>query len=259
MAPKKDKKPPEPAGPPPEWVATSRSAEFLKVEGATITHVRTGVSDVARGVKPLEAGKHRITYQINRTGSSKGYGIVLGVTDADAPAWSESLDFPASKPPPSRPVVAWGLSPSLGKLIDSPDAKAAKFGGGSIRAEEFPSIAPCANVKGTTIVFELNIPKQPEDDAAIVRRDFRACLHPLTVQRTYPLHLASMQSRGVDHLIGSPIGKTSTLSFSVDGGEMIATSVALPPRLWPWVHLSWQGDSVTLVSVESTLPETEEE
>lgn len=260
MAPKKAKAPPEPPGPPPEWIANVRSKDYVKVEATSIMHLRTGVSDVARGIAPITEGKHRIMYRIDRAGSSKGFGIVVGVTDADAPAWSEVWPpAPDAKPPkPSRPIVAWGISPSLGKWVETPDAKAGQFGGANMLPDAI--IEPINKVEGMTIVFELDVPKHLETDDHVVRRDFAATLHPLAAHRLYPLHLEAMKSRGVSQFIGSPIARQSSMRFSINGGEFIETNVsALPRALWPWVHMSWQGDCVTLVKIEQLSgPEDEE-
>ena len=255
MAPKekKAKAPPVPEGPPPEWIAHCRSKDYVKVEGMSIMHLRAGVSDVARGIQPLTAGKHRITYMIERAGSTKGYGIVLGVTDAAAPAWTEvwpPVDQGNKPPPVSRPVVAWGICPALGKWVESPDAKVGQFGGANVLPEGFPTIEPATKVVGMTIVFEIDVPQHPPMADHIVRRDFRASLHPLAMQRTYPRFLDAMQAHPVHQIVASPIARKSSLRFSIDGGEMIEAQVALPRALWPWVHMSWQGDCVRIVKVE---------
>ena len=88
-------------------------------------------------------------------------------------------------------------------------------------------------------------------DEAMTRRSFAGGLHPLDTGRTLPLHLKPLQARNVHHLTGSPVGKPSSLAFRVNGGEKLVTDVHLPARgVYPWVLLSGEWDSVTIVNVE---------
>ena len=225
--------------------------------------MRTGVSDVARGVQPISGGKHRITYKIESAGSSKGYGIVLGVTDAEAFTWKDvkfalggyvSLGS-GGKKPASRPIAAWGVSPSLGRFIETPDAAVGQFGGASVLRDDLTSfIQPCTKAEGLTVFFEIDVPQHEPHDSHIVKRDFQANLHPLTISRRYPLHLEPMQTQGM----APCIARRGSMAFSINGGEMIQVNVALPPALWPWVHLSWE-DRVTLVKVEKLPDPTSDE
>ena len=41
-----------------------------------------------------------------------------------------------------------------------------------------------------------------------------------------------------------------TLSVSVNSGPFIDAGVALPPAVFPWVMMTWQDDTVTLVACE---------
>ena len=69
-------------------------------------------------------------------------------------------------------------------------------------------------------------------------------------QMNFPAHLRAMAMRSVQHLTGkSPITRPASLSFCVDGGERIVTSVHLPEAgVYPWVQMTGQGE-VALVSI----------
>ena len=52
---------------------------------------------------------------------------------------------------------------------------------------------------------------------------------------------------------GDPLELTETrrtLRFSVDGGPFIQADVSLSASVWPWVQMTWEGDAVTIVSIE---------
>ena len=43
-------------------------------------------------------------------------------------------------------------------------------------------------------------------------------------------------------------------AVSVNGGPFVDCGVALPPAVFPWVMLTWEGDTVTLLNVEKWTP-----
>jgi len=105
--------------------------------------------------------------------------------------------------------------------------------------------------EGTTVVFEVDVPAHGLEASSIVRRDFDVSLHPLAARRFYPKHMEEMLKRDVRHMTGSPVARKPSLSFSINGGEMVPTGVTVPSAVYPWVLLGWEGDAVTLVKVET--------
>ena len=280
MAPKKEKKEKAPPPPPSFWVSNARCIENFSMNHGTLRTLRTGRPSVARGAIQLQEGKHRITYRINATGSRRGFGIVLGISDVEAPCWSElplpdpnaepdkkdakkdkkdkkgGAEPPPPKPKPRNPFVAWGIVPSTGKFIATADAK---HGGTPGVAQVFydqsevlsASLNGTQNIEGMTIVLEVMLSSTDRAESSLTRRSFAASLHPLAAPRSYPIHLEPLQRVGVQHLTGPIVGSRSSLSYSINGGAMIDTGATLPSALWPWVHSSWQGDSIELVSMET--------
>ena len=40
------------------------------------------------------------------------------------------------------------------------------------------------------------------------------------------------------------------MTVAVNGSEPIDAGVSLPPAVFPWVMLTWEGDAISLVSVQ---------
>ena len=73
----------------PAWVPFAESIKWLVMEGGTTRHVRPASgNDTARGVHHLKEGHWRIEYRVTMA-SRGGQGVILGVADVDAPAWSQ--------------------------------------------------------------------------------------------------------------------------------------------------------------------------
>ena len=260
--------PPEAAEAPPQWVAFAESIEWLAIDGTTVRHTRPGQGvDVARGVQHIKDGKWRIEYRVNRAASKSGSGIILGVSDVEAAAWSQKPVEPEGEddkkkkdakkdkkkgaaddgPPkfkPTKPAVAWGLCLSSGRLITTHSPKVGRFAGASVGE---PIVERGGSADGVTVVAvcDMGTSSTSDNDAVIARHDFRAGLHPLEAPRIYPEHLKSMATRSIYQLT-----RPATLSFSVNGGEMQTTSIHLPEAgVYPWLLVTGQGDDVTLVSV----------
>ena len=269
------------------WIqAPSKVPDCFRFDGAHIYHQRAGGSDAARGLTALREGKHRITYQIKRSGSGvRAYGMVLGLADADAPIWSEPLELPGAggdekggkkdkggakkdkkdkkdkgggaeevpKHLPSRPSVAWGVCPGSGKFLQTHDVRVGHMGGAYLNYEvNENSGTPHKVVEGTVVVFEIDLSSgQSEETSAVVKRDFQHGLHPLAARRLYPKHLEPMMQRDIGRMIGSPVATKATMAYTIDGGPMVQTGVSLPPAVYPWILLSYEGDAVTLLKVES--------
>ena len=245
------------------WVASSRSMDFLAIEEDLVRHLRGGRTDVARGANPVAAGRHKITFEIKDTGSSRGFGIAVGVADASAPLWSEPLPvegicFPLPKYgepgfKPSPPAVAWGFCPGTRKFIESVDGKSGLMEGARlIERAGHPTQTP---VVGQRIEFMIDRPSHSSQEASIALRDVGQRhgyhgLHPLAQRRAYPRHLQQTQPGLSRSPNGSGALTSPQLSFSVDGGEVVPTGVQLPEAVFPWVMLGWEGDAVT-VQVET--------
>ena len=239
-----------------QWVSTEQSAEWLPSQDAVVQHTRDGRTDIARGVTLIQGGRHRIEYRIYLAAHNKrGYGVVVGVSDAEAPSWNPAPVGAAPKPKPSKPSVAWGICVSSGRLISTQDARAGQFGGGVLGDALVPKQA-MEQAAQLTVVVEVDIPPHASaEDAAVARRDIPATYgHPLDMAREFPLHMKPMSSRNVHYLTGSPISKPSSLSFSVNDGPMVDAGVRLPAGVYPWVQLTGQGDAVELVSIKNLTP-----
>ena len=243
-------------------VAATGSGDFLAIEDERIVHLRTGKSDVARGAEALADGKHRITFKIENCGSPKGYGIVVGVSDADAPIWAEpapvegiilpKLQYGDKGFKPAKSKVAWGFCPGKSRFIASADGRSGPMTGASTMLQlELPP--PGESIH--TVVFEIDRPAR----SSIASRDFSLSTHPLSMPRQLPLHLEQLQKAHARDQIGSPVPASGQLSFGVNGGPMTRVAgVNLPSALYPWLMLSWEGDVVSY-SVESTGPPVQSE
>lgn len=236
----------------PAWVPFADSLQWMLVDRHICRHTRPASgSDTARGAVHIKEGSWRIEYRINR--SSPGVGIVLGVADVDAPAWTQKpkevaaddgkKDAKAAKKDkkgkdaaaepeqtfkPGKPSIAWGLCTSSGRLVSTHDPKVGRFGGACV-GEQMTERRTGA-VAGMTVVVECDIPQHRSSvDALVSRKSFCAGLHPLDAPRDFPLHLQTLSMRTVQHLTGkSPVTRPASLSFSIDGGERHSTNVHLP-------------------------------
>lgn len=258
-----------------QWVPFADSVQGLAIEGGTLRHTRPNGIDIARGMQHIHEGLWRIEYRVNRAAQG-GYGIILGVADVEAAAWSQKPAPPegdegkkdakggkkdkkakgavTEAPPkfkPVKPAVAWGLCPSSGRLVSTFDPRMGRFGGASV-SDALVERRCGHSVAGMTVVIECDIPaRRSPVEALVARRDFRAGLHPLDAPREYPPHLRSMSVRSVDQLSGHPaVSRQPSLSFSVDGGGLTTTAVRLPEAgVYPYCMLTAQDDEVALVSV----------
>jgi hypothetical protein len=253
MAPKKAAPPPPVdtyTGP--RWVPPADGSEqWFQSEGGTTRHIRAGAADIARGSTLIKEGHWRIEYRINRAQHNmRGFGIVLGVTDAEAPAWADTPPAPGQRKA-GKPFVAWGICPSSGRLIRAPDPKMGRFGGATL-GDVMVVRKAGEPVAGMTITVDVEMQQHhTTEDAAVARREYSGALHPLDVRREFPLHLKSLTMRNVHQLTGMPVAKPSSLTISVNGGKPVDADVRLPEAgVYPWMLLTGEGDEVTLMSVK---------
>lgn len=237
-------------------VPLETSAEFLHIEGGTVIHKRGGTVDIARGTSHLRDGRYRIEYNISgAVHRARGFGIILGVSDAEAGCWDfhpeEALPDEAPKRIKSvKPFMSWGLDPSSGRLISSADPKKGRFGGATV-GEPLVARDSGEAVAGMSVVIEADVPPLlTKEQVMLTRRDFSTALHPLEKTRNFPLHLKHVSSRTMPGLAGEQLGRKSSLTFSINGGPATDTGVRLPESgVFPFVHLTGEGDAVTLVSI----------
>ena len=234
----------------PAWVPFAESIQWLQIERGSVQHIRPvcGTS-TAHGVQQIQEGHWRIEYRVKRSAYG-GHGLVLGVADVDAKAWSQKpvvvdeegdgkkdakkKDKKGGEPEappkfkPGKPAVAWGICTSSGRLISTHEPHIGRFGG-AIIGDQLAERRCGSAEGGLTVTVECALPQHTTPvEALMTRRDFQACLHPLDTRREFPLHMRSMSTRSVHHLAGTPVAKPASLSFSINGGEMIRTSVHLP-------------------------------
>ena len=230
----------------------------------TVRHKRHGIADTVRGTNLIHDGHFRVEYRINAAAhGSSGFGIVIGVTDAEAPAWKEgppAASGPGKPKLDGRATVAWGLCPSSGRLIETNDPHKGRFDGATVGEEltaRRRSGAGGAGIAGMTIAIECDIPAhQTHESEVSSKRNYAHALHPLDARRNFPLHMESLQARSVHALTGSPVSKPSWLAFSVDGGEMIRTNVRLPAcGVYPWVLVTGEDDEVTMTAFKKLSPD----
>ena len=216
---------------------------------SSVRHLRYGRADAVRGVNLISEGHYRVEYRVNAAAhGDSGFGIILGVSDAEAAAWKEGAESvpPAGKPKPTKPTCAWGLCLSSGRLIETHDPHKGRFDGATV-GEQLVERKKMGNpTVGMTVAIECEIPLHATRESSLVAsRNYAAALHPLGVERNLPPHMQVLQERGVRNFIGSPIASPTWLAFSINGGEMIHTSVHLPSNgVYPWVLLSGEGDEV---------------
>jgi len=228
----------------------------------SVRHTRHGKADAVRGTNLIVDGHFRVEYTVcSATHGGSGFGIVVGVTDAEAPAWIETTTKPGEKPKlRGKSCVAWGLCLSSGRLITTHDPHKGRFDGASVGEEltaRKRSKAGESTITGMTIAIECDIPAHNSlEDEISSKRSYTHTLHPLDGPRNFPLHMESLQERSVHALTGSPVTKPGWLSFSVDGGEMVRTRVQLPAcGVYPWVLLTGDGDEVTMTSCKKLSPD----
>ena len=261
----------------PAWVPFAESIKWLVVEGGRTRHVRPASgNDTARGVHHLKEGHWRIEYRVTMA-SRGGQGVILGVADVDAPAWSQKpvddeeegdgkkdakkdakkKDKKGAEPEappkfkPRKPAVAWGVCTSTGRLVSTHHPCVGRFGGANVGE---PLVELKRGTDEMTVVIDCEIPQRPTSvDAIMSRREFTSGLHPLDAPRDLPLHLRPMAKRSVEELTGAPglpVTKQASLSFSINGGELLPTGVRLPEAgVYPWALLTGEGDEVQLVSM----------
>ena len=261
----------------PVWVPGAKSVPPVWEEGAapyltfgpvsTVRHARHAKADAVRGVDLLHEGHWRVEYRLNVAAhGGSGFGIVIGVSDAEAAAWREGADAAAPSKVAAKPSVAWGLCPSSGCLIETADPHKGRFDGATVGLQLIPrqSISMVSKpgggvtgVAGLTVAIEVDIPPHNSDEQAISsRRNFARALHPLDASRNYPNHLNALQQTSIASFISSPITRPSSLAFSINGGELIRTEVRLPSTgVYPWVLLTGEGDEVTLTSIKKLSPD----
>jgi hypothetical protein len=221
MAPKKKKHDEETSqGAPRLWVPPPTSNPWMQIDGGAVRHIRGGASDTARGTMLLKQGHFRMEYKITAAQSTmRGFGMVVGVSDAEALAWRDDPSIANGAKLLSKPFVAWGVCLSSGRLISTPDPKTGRFGGASLGETLAPRRASREPVAGMTIVVEVNLPVHASEQAAsVARREFSNALHPLDARRELPLHLRAMASRTIQ----TP-EKRASLAIGVNGGELVDT------------------------------------
>ena len=223
-----------------------------------VRHMRYGKADTVRGVNLMNEGHYRVEYKISSAAhSSSGFGIVVGVTDAEAPAWKDG-DKPAvpdadaereavaSKLKLIKQTCAWGLCLSSGRLIETLDPHKGRFDGARVGEPLIDRKSLCESAVGMTVAIECEIPVHNTVESRLVAsHNYAPALHPLGVNRNYPLHMQELQRRS----LGANVAQPSWLSFSINGGEMIRTNVRLPAcGVYPWVLLTGEGDEVVCMS-----------
>ena len=139
----------------------------------------------------------------------------------------------------AREFVAWGLDPASGRLIRTHELSKGHMGGAVIHKELMPAPDGTKGVVDTTVVVQCNLSAldPTSTDAMTARRTFSRTLHPLDL-------------RGARW--GEPPQRTSSLSFSINGGEFVDADVHLPEALYPFLLLTGEGDCVTLESIEKS-------
>ena len=232
-----------------------------------VTHLRAGRADAVRAKPLLAQGRFRITYEITHSSSPVAQDMLLGVCDATA--WSTGDDkdvsahdmiealFSEQKLKHSTfskhgHAVAWGFDPKRGRVVSAPGITHGTYAGGQygkalvdvddLGRPRAPKLPP-----KTIVMVEVDLLELDEVNSDLFRRDFACSLHPLGMRGASKLD----PSMGISP--AAPGGRR-TLSFSINGGELIDSGVSLPPAVFPWVMLTWEGDKITLVSVEKFAP-----
>jgi hypothetical protein len=265
MAPKKEKKAKAPEAPPSDWVPRESSKDFMLCAEGLVVHGRTGVPDAVRGKTLLAQGSFRITYEITQSGHTCAQDMLLGVCDAATWGTAESEGGAAEQiqalfgDDTTRRLatwgrhghaVAWGYDPRSGRLVSTRDVCKGKYMGATLgnvlvpvnehTGKPLTSKLPPKSV----VVIEVNMLEVEPlgEHADIQRHTYSRALHPLQMR---------LAKEGVlpPEAVAYPSGKR-TMAFSVNGSEFVDAGVALPPAVFPWVMLTWEGDAVTLKSVE---------
>ena len=96
----------------------------------------------------------------------------------------------------------------------------------------------------STVVVEVNMLDLDETFYEINKRTFASTLHPLQASALRGNDVVAPPTKPV-----APQDRR-TLSVSVNSGPFIDAGVALPPAVFPWVMMTWQDDTVTLVACE---------
>ena len=272
MAPKAAKKPKEPEGPPSEFVARGSSKEWMTCAENKVTHTRPGRADSVRGKQLLAQGRFRITYEITHTSSPDAQDVLLGVCDAAAWSADESKDgFNAATDQLQAAfghtairrwqtfgrhghAVAWGIEPKTGRLVSTPDVCSGRFGAGVLggalveNERDFEGRPIRYQLpRHSTVVLEVNMLDLDETNYEVHQRSFSSSLHPL--QATGLRGAAAVASP-----VSASERERRTLSVSVNGGEFVDAGVSLPPAVFPWVMLTWQGDTITMTACEKFNP-----
>lgn len=271
MAPKEKKKA-EPALPPSDWVAREASKEWMGCAEGAVTHLRAGKADAVRGKQLLANGHFRVTFEVTHTSSTDAQDMLIGV--CDAAAWSseeskagvsaagETLQKAFGHEGGAKwqtfgrhgHAVGWGFEPKTGRLVTTPDVSCGRFAGGMMgkalvanETDDAGRPMKWSFPRKSTVVLECNMLELDEARYEIQRRSFGSTLHPLQAGAL----------RGHD-AVAPPVKVTPqerrTLSVSVNGSPFIEAGVALPPAVFPWVMLTWQGDTVTMVACERFAP-----
>jgi hypothetical protein len=149
-------------------------------------------------------------------------------------------------------AVAWGFCPKRGRLVSAPGMMQGHFAGGTMGKAIVP-VDEHDRPRGgklppkSTVVVEVNLLELDEVQSDLFKRDFACSLHPLDVRGANRLDATT-------GLAPAAPGGRRALSFSINGSELVDAGVSLPPAVFPWVMLAWEGDAITLVSVEKFAP-----
>ena len=262
MAPKKEAK--APPDPPSDWVARDRSKPHLLCVDENLTHTRCGNADIARGKSLLHNGLFRITYEITHASAPTCADIILGVCDAGAwqagagdAAAAEMIKAALGEGSEGKFVwarhsqlAAWGIEAKSGCLITTSDVTKGKYNGaqlGKLLVPEEQLVNPrCAIPVKSTVVLECDLLELDPQSVDILRHSFSYRLHPLELR-------GASEDNMPPSFAAVPRGRR-TLRFSINGGEMVDAGVVLPQAVFPWVMLSWEGDSIALKAVEKFNP-----
>lgn len=252
----------------PQWVAgitrmipttktvLDTSEPYVDIQGGLIRHMRGGTVDIARGTNHLCNGRFRIEFVIRAAAhSARGFGIIIGVSDAECPVWGYTATDALPETAPRRinslkPFSSWGFDPSSGCLISSSDPNKGRFGGTTVGMEMVERSSGGA-IAGTTVVIEADVPPLlTKEQVVLTRRHFSTALHPLEKERNFPRHMRHVSSRTVAGLADTQKARSSSLTFSINGGDPVDTGVRLPESgVFPFVHLTGEGDAVELLSI----------
>ena len=99
--------------------------------GSAVRHLRGGNRDACVGVMAFTEGVHHIVYTIDASSNGSGFGIILGVCDADA-----NQPFPAGKLTDRAGGPAWGMIANSGQACKTVDCYQRGLVGASLLPDE---------------------------------------------------------------------------------------------------------------------------